>query len=113
MNVLFGNIRRNYFRLYLNFMYFNVGRFVYLQTDVIFPYILLVPTIVAGKITLGPLNQILRAFTRGPKLVPVSRQCLEHDRRADFDLSAAARLRGQDPRRAAALDRDETEPQSL
>ena len=63
LSVLFGAIRRNYFRLYLNFMYFNIGRIVYLQTDVIFPYILLVPTIVAGKITLGPLNQILRAFS--------------------------------------------------
>ncbi len=64
LNVLFGNIRRNYFRLYLNFMYFNVGRIVYLQTDVIFPYILLAPTIVAGKITLGAMNQILNAFTQ-------------------------------------------------
>jgi peptide/bleomycin uptake transporter len=62
--VLFGNIRRNYFRLYLNFMYFNVGRIVYLQTDVIFPYVLLAPTIVAGKITLGSMNQILNAFTQ-------------------------------------------------
>jgi peptide/bleomycin uptake transporter len=61
---LFGGIRRNYFRLYLNFMYFNIGRIVYLQTDVIFPYILLGPTIVAGKITLGALNQILNAFTQ-------------------------------------------------
>jgi peptide/bleomycin uptake transporter len=61
---LFGNIRRNYFRLYLNFMYFNIGRIVYLQTDVIFPYILLAPTIVAGKITLGAMNQILNAFTQ-------------------------------------------------
>jgi peptide/bleomycin uptake transporter len=61
---LFGNIRRNYFRLYLNFMYFNIGRIVYLQTDVIFPYILLGPTIVAGKITLGSMNQILNAFTQ-------------------------------------------------
>src|SRR6202035_5150247 len=60
--MLFTNIRRNYFRLYLNFLYFNVGRYVYLQTDVIFPYILLVPTIVAGKITLGILQQILAAF---------------------------------------------------
>jgi peptide/bleomycin uptake transporter len=59
---LFANIRHNYFRLYLNFMYFNVGRYVYLQTDVIFPYILLVPTIVAGKITLGIMQQILSAF---------------------------------------------------
>jgi len=64
LSVLFNSIRRNYFRLYLNFMYFNVGRIVYLQTDVIFPYILLAPTIVAGKITLGSMNQILNAFTQ-------------------------------------------------
>ena len=63
LSMLFANIRRNYFRLYLNFMYFNVGRYVYLQTDVIFPYILLVPTIVAGKITFGILQQILTAFS--------------------------------------------------
>jgi peptide/bleomycin uptake transporter len=62
LNVLFGNVRTNYFRLYLNFMYFNVGRYVYLQTDVIFPYILLAPTLVAGKITLGLMQQILSAF---------------------------------------------------
>ena len=64
LSMLFGDIRRNYFRLYLNFMYFNVGRIVYLQTDVIFPYILLAPTIVAGRITLGAMNQILNAFTQ-------------------------------------------------
>jgi len=62
--MLFANIRHNYFRLYLNFMYFNVGRIVYLQTDTIFPYILLGPTIVAGRITLGSMNQILNAFTQ-------------------------------------------------
>jgi peptide/bleomycin uptake transporter len=62
LNALFGNIRRNYFRLYLNFMYFNVGRYSYLQVDNIFPYILMVPTVVAGKITLGPFQQINRAF---------------------------------------------------
>jgi peptide/bleomycin uptake transporter len=63
LSELFVNIRRNYFRLYLNFLYFNVGRYVYLQTDVIFPYILLTPTIVAGKITLGTMQQILIAFS--------------------------------------------------
>ena len=62
VNELFGAIRRNYFRLYLNFMYCNIGRIVYLQTDTIFPYILLGPTIVAGKITLGAMNQTIRAF---------------------------------------------------
>jgi peptide/bleomycin uptake transporter len=59
---LFDNVRRNYFRLYFNYMYFNVARIFYLQTDNIFPYIVLAPTIVAGKITLGAMNQILNAF---------------------------------------------------
>jgi peptide/bleomycin uptake transporter len=60
---LFSHVRTNYFRLYLNFMYFNVGRYVYLQTDVIFPYMLLAPTLVAGSITLGIMQQILSAFS--------------------------------------------------
>ena len=60
--MLFANIRHNWFRLYFNFLYFNVGRYVYLQTDNIFPYILLVPTLVAGKITFGIFQQILNAF---------------------------------------------------
>ena len=59
---LFTAVRSNYFRLYFNYLYFNVGRYLYIQTDNIFPFIVLAPTIVAGKITLGPLNQILSAF---------------------------------------------------
>jgi len=61
---LFSDIRRNYFRLYLNFMYFNIARIVYLQADVVFPYALLAPTIVSGRITLGAMNQILNAFSQ-------------------------------------------------
>src|SRR6202043_1174641 len=49
LSVLFGNIRPNYLHVHLNFLVFNVGRIVYLQTDVVFPYILLAPTIVVGK----------------------------------------------------------------
>jgi peptide/bleomycin uptake transporter len=63
LHELFNNVRRNYFRLYRNYVYFNVGRYVYLQSDVMFPYVLLGPTIVAGKITLGPFQQILGAFS--------------------------------------------------
>ena len=59
---LFENVRKNYFRLYFHYMYFNVARIFYLQTDNIFPYIVLAPTIVVGKITLGAMNQILNAF---------------------------------------------------
>jgi peptide/bleomycin uptake transporter len=61
---LFSQIRHNYFRLYLNFMYFNVARYGYLQTDAIVGYFLLAPTIVAGQITLGAVQQILRAFSQ-------------------------------------------------
>lgn len=61
---LYAAIRRNYFRLYLNFMYFNIARIAYLQTDNIFPYIVLGPTIVSGRITLGIMNQILNAFSQ-------------------------------------------------
>ena len=52
-------------------MYFNVGRILYLQTDNIFPYIVLAPTIVAGKITLGPMNQILKCLLPGSIVVSI------------------------------------------
>jgi peptide/bleomycin uptake transporter len=61
---LFSQVRRNYFRLYFHYMYFNVARIMYLQSDNIFPYVVLAPTIVAGKITLGAMNQILNAFAQ-------------------------------------------------
>ena len=59
---LFGNVRKNYFRLYFHYMYFNVARSFYLQADNLFAYIILIPTIVAGTITFGILQQILTAF---------------------------------------------------
>jgi peptide/bleomycin uptake transporter len=59
---LFANLRRNYFRIYFNYAYFNLGRILYLQVDNIFAYIVLAPTIIAGAITLGILQQILNAF---------------------------------------------------
>jgi peptide/bleomycin uptake transporter len=61
---LFGHVRKNYFTLYLHYMYFDVAKWSYLQFTVIVPYIMLGPTIVAGAITLGVMQQILRAFDR-------------------------------------------------
>ncbi len=61
---LFANVRRNYFRLYLHYMYFDVAKWSYIQFTVIVPYIALGPTIVAGAVTLGVLQQIVRAFNR-------------------------------------------------
>jgi peptide/bleomycin uptake transporter len=61
---LFLDVRKNYFRLYFHYMYFNVARSLYLQADNIFAYLILVPTIAAGKITFGILQQILTAFSQ-------------------------------------------------
>lgn len=59
---LFGNVRKNYFRLYFHYCYFDIFRYSYLQADNIFVYVILVPTIAAGAITFGILQQILTAF---------------------------------------------------
>ena len=61
---LFADVRKNYFRLYFNYMYFNVARMLYLQADNIFVYVLLIHTIAAGAITFGILQQILTAFNQ-------------------------------------------------
>ncbi|MET0359308.1 MAG: SbmA/BacA-like family transporter, partial [Pararhizobium sp.] len=59
---LFANVRRNYFRLYFHYMYFNVARIFYLQADNLFGTFVLVPSIIAGKLSLGVLNQIQNVF---------------------------------------------------
>ncbi|MEM6466796.1 MAG: SbmA/BacA-like family transporter, partial [Pseudomonadota bacterium] len=61
---LFGNVRKNYFRLYLEYTYFNVIRISYLQVGNLIPMIALGPTVVAAGITFGLMQQILNAFGR-------------------------------------------------
>lgn len=61
---LFIDVRKNYFRLYFNYLYFNVARYSYLQVGALVPYIALGPTIIAGAFSLGVMQQILRAFGR-------------------------------------------------
>lgn len=61
---LFNDVRRNYFRLYFHYMYFNVVRIFYLQIGNLVPYIALAPTLASGAITLGIMQQIIRAFGR-------------------------------------------------
>ena len=61
---LFNDVRRNYFRLYFHYMYFNVVRIFYLQIGNLVPYIALAPTLASGVITLGVMQQIIRAFSR-------------------------------------------------
>lgn len=64
LSELFANVRKNYFKLYFHYMYFNVARMLYLQTDNLFVLILLIPTIAVGAITFGVLQQIMSAFNQ-------------------------------------------------
>lgn len=59
---LFANVRKNYFRLYFHYLYFNVARVFYLQLDVLFSIFVLFPSIISGAITLGLMTQISNVF---------------------------------------------------
>ena len=59
---LFRNVRRNYFRLYWHYLYFDVARYSYLQFSVVLPYLAMGPALVAGVVALGVMQQIVRAF---------------------------------------------------
>ena len=59
---LFNNVRRNYFRLFFHYMYFDIAKWSYLQFGVLVPYMALGPTIVSATITLGVMQQIVRAL---------------------------------------------------
>jgi peptide/bleomycin uptake transporter len=61
---LFTQVRKNYFNLFFHYFYFDIAKFTYLQVGTIIPYILLAPSIVGGLITLGIMQQIIRAFYR-------------------------------------------------
>lgn len=59
---LFAQVRRNNFRLYAHYLYFDLVRWSYLQFAVVVPYMALGPSLVAGMLTLGVLHQVIRAF---------------------------------------------------
>lgn len=61
---LFSGVRREYFSLYFHYLYFNAVRISYLQLSVLVPYVAMAPTIVAAGMTLGVMQQIVRAFGR-------------------------------------------------
>ncbi len=61
---LFDGVRKIHFKSYLYYLYFNIGRLAYLQANVLAAYVFLAPAIVAGLMTLGVMQQIIRAFGR-------------------------------------------------
>jgi peptide/bleomycin uptake transporter len=60
----FDGVREIHFLSYIRYLYFNVGRIAYLQANVLSAYVFLAPAIVAGAVTLGVMQQIIRAFGR-------------------------------------------------
>ena len=61
---LFDDVRKIHYLSYLRYLYFNIGRIAYLQANVLSAYVFLAPAIVAGVVTLGVMQQIIRAFGR-------------------------------------------------
>lgn len=61
---LFQDVRNIHFRSYFQYLKFNVVRMAYLQANVLTAYIFLAPAIVGGMISLGVMQQIIRAFGR-------------------------------------------------
>ena len=64
LNELFDDVRKIHFVSYLRYLYFNIGNIAYLQLNVLSAYVFLAPAIVAGAVTLGVMQQIIRAFGR-------------------------------------------------
>ena len=61
---LFEDVVSIHYLSYLRYLYFNIGRIAYLQANVLSAYVLLAPAIVTGVVTLGVMQQIIRAFGR-------------------------------------------------
>jgi len=61
---LFNDVRKIHYLSFLRYLYFNIGRMAYLQANVLSAYVFLAPAIVAGVMTLGVMQQIIRAFGR-------------------------------------------------
>jgi peptide/bleomycin uptake transporter len=64
LDELFANVRKNYFRLYANYLYFNVVRYGYLNVGQFVPLIVLAPSIIAGAFTLGVMPRVMNAFNQ-------------------------------------------------
>ena len=61
---LFNDVRKIHFLSYLRYLYFGIASNAYGQANVLSAYIFLAPAIVAGVVTLGVMQQIIRAFGR-------------------------------------------------
>ena len=61
---LYEDVQAIHFKNYFRYLFFNIANLACLQANVLVGYFMLAPAIVAGAITLGTMQQILRAFGR-------------------------------------------------
>ena len=59
---LFNDVRQIHFLSYIRYLYFNIANIGFIQLNVLSAYVFLAPAIVAGVVTLGVMQQIVRAF---------------------------------------------------
>tara|TARA_Y200000002_G_C22604909_1_gene631143 strand:- start:202 stop:1197 length:996 start_codon:yes stop_codon:yes gene_type:complete len=59
---LFDDVRKIHYLSFIRYLYFDIARISYLQLNVLSAYVFLAPAIVAGVVTLGVMQQIVRAF---------------------------------------------------
>jgi len=64
LNEIFEDVRKIHYTNYARYAWFNVARLACLQANVLVGYVVLAPAIVGGMISLGVMQQILRAFGR-------------------------------------------------
>lgn len=64
LDEVFDTVRKIHYTNYARYAVFNVARLACLQANVLVGYVILAPAIVSGAITLGVMQQILRAFGR-------------------------------------------------
>ena len=61
---LFERMKKNYYRLFFHYVYFDVAKLSYLQFGIVVPFLMLGPTVIAGTITLGMFVQAVRSFEK-------------------------------------------------
>ena len=64
LDELFDDVRKIHFLSYIRYLYFGIASSAYGQANVLSAYVFLAPAIVAGVVTLGVMQQIIRAFGR-------------------------------------------------
>ncbi len=89
---LFGFVRQNYFRLYFHYLYFNLARGIYLQSDNIFSYFILIPDDCGGQDHLWYRAANPDGLQPGVLVLPVPGEFLDDDHRAPVHLQTSERL---------------------